>query len=283
MNAFKKLALAAAVASVPMVGVAMEPLNDEGLSNVTGQDGITLSIDLASGLELNAYIEDTDGLQDGTRDEGGLIAIQNLLVNTGSSPIEVTVDAGSAAGAGAGSGVLRLGVDIGELTISGQGGAGFTVGVAGVSDSGTDTRDAEAGWTRVTTAQGNIDTIMTIEEIALGGVGLDIELGPEAQGMALSFGANAKIDEILLTNFEIGPEAAQVHLDEVLIRNIDLGGTTGQVTGTGLALTLGGSSAADIALMGVKIGDMSGGAPALGNVYVDGLDMSGAVITVSGH
>ena len=41
---FKKLALAAAVAVAPMSALALEPMQDEALSGVTGQDGISLSL-----------------------------------------------------------------------------------------------------------------------------------------------------------------------------------------------------------------------------------------------
>jgi hypothetical protein len=41
---FKKLALAAAVASLPATGFSMEAMEDSALSGVTGQDGISMTL-----------------------------------------------------------------------------------------------------------------------------------------------------------------------------------------------------------------------------------------------
>ncbi len=69
---FKKLALAAAVAVAPMSALALEPMQDEALSGVTGQDGISIGLNLDA--TLNVGIEDTDGFAGNTG--AGMILIR---------------------------------------------------------------------------------------------------------------------------------------------------------------------------------------------------------------
>ena len=83
---FNKLALAAAVAAAPATGMAMEPMNDKSMSNVTGQDGI--SIDLSTQLNAELRVHDTDGFTDpsgNARTDSGAIVIGNFGLSSGTS------------------------------------------------------------------------------------------------------------------------------------------------------------------------------------------------------
>ena len=71
---------------------------------------------------------------------------------------------------------------------------------------------------------------------------------------------------------------------EVAITNVDVNGITGNITTSGLEIATNGAlSAIDIAAMDVSFGADDGSAPAIGNVYITGLDLSGQTITISGH
>src|SRR5690554_2851897 len=283
MNAFKKLALAAAVASVPMVGVAMEPLNDEGLSNVTGQDGISIGIELDA-LNLDVYIEDTDGLQNGTRDGAGFIGITGLVVNN-EGDFTIDIDAGSAAGSASNSGVLQLAIKIDELSINK--GSQFSIGVAG-SDSTPDARDAEDGWGFVDDAKAaGFTEIIALGDIVLENLEMNIQLGPEAQSF-LAIDTSTDLD-LSLANFELidasSSGGGSLFTESIEITNLGINGTTASITNGGLELTLGsrvGSDPTRVAVMGLGFGDSQAAAP-LGNVYIDGLDLGGTKVTVSGH
>lgn len=282
MKAFQKLALAAAIASVPMVGVAMEPLNDDGLAGVTGQDGISIGIDLDA-LNLNVYVEDTDGLGDGTRDGAGVIGITGLVLDTDNNDITIEIDAGSTAGAGANTGVLRMDIKAPKLAIN-EGGT-FSIGVAG-SDSTAGLRDAETGWENIDTAKSNGFTeIISLGNLVLTDLELGIELGPEADNfLAINTTAilDISLDEFTLTDADGG---GKLFTDNILIENVELDGTTASITTDGLVLTMGAATTDGmrIAMMGQGFGVDEATSGVLGNVYVDGLDLGGTVVTVKGH
>lgn len=279
MNAFKKLALAAAVASVPMVGVAMEPLNDEGLANVTGQDGITIGLNL-NALEMNVYIEDTDGV-DASRDKAGMIAVTGLVVDT---PQEITikVDSGSSGGVASG-GVLRLDITVPELEINKS--STFEIGVAG-TDNAVNERDAATGWSNLA-GSADITSIMELGDISLANLNMAIELGPEASKF-MTINTTTDLD-IKLSNFKLTDASAgnggQLFAKQVAITNLGINGTEASITSNGLEITLGttvGAADTQVALMGLGFGTEGTTAP-LGNVYIDGLDMGGSTVTVRGH
>lgn len=57
---FKKLALASAIAALPAASMAVDYLDDEMMSGVTGQDGIRVTLDL--NLQTDVAVHDTSGI-----------------------------------------------------------------------------------------------------------------------------------------------------------------------------------------------------------------------------
>lgn len=100
MKGFKKLALTAAICSAPMAASALEAMDDSVLAGVTGQDGITMTMNLnVSGAKLE--YTDNDGLSSGEGlgagnaglvGEAGVLSVDSIGA-TGSMVIDV--DAGS--------------------------------------------------------------------------------------------------------------------------------------------------------------------------------------------
>lgn len=310
MKGFKKLALVTAVAALPMSGFAMEALDDAALSDMTGQDGITIALDL--NVSTSLWIEDTDGVPDGpgawesnflatdingvnpggvgyvttysTVDQGfgseyaqtglpvwsgldnpGLIAISGADL-TGT--VTVDIDAGSSTGGG---GVLNVGVNVGTLTVGAAG--GVSIGVAASTNTGLAGIQAAPAVTE----------IMSLGQMTLNDVNLNIQLGPDAAEFLY---LDAAPFDITMTNFQVNDanNGGGIRVGAVLVEGVDLRGTTAGITTDGLELTLGGYQGTDIALTGVIIGDMGATpSPALGNVYITGLDLSGTTVTVSGH
>src|SRR5699024_7691811 len=113
MHKFKKLALAAAIASTPMMATSLELLDDDMLSGVTGQDGITIKLD--ANISVDMAIEDTSGARladvitpaadpndpdvvtEVYTTHGGFIVMKDLHVK--SDGITIDIDSGSS-GAG---------------------------------------------------------------------------------------------------------------------------------------------------------------------------------------
>ncbi|MTT53409.1 hypothetical protein F1529_13050 [Alcanivorax sp. VBW004] len=278
---FKKLALAAAVAVAPMSALALEPMQDEALSAVTGQDGISIGLSLNATLDVG--VEDTDGFTGNTGE--GMILIDNMGLT---GDITINVDSASSA---TGGGVLQASISIPTLTIDtgdiyvGQGTDGTDV-AAGIAKVGTEL-----------TAQAANDPILDSVGITLSDVNLNVQLGSEASNffalststaLTIDIGVlgdlgNTNQDNLVLRDQSTNGGGAMV-VDQVSIRNVDVNGITGSITTSGLEISTNAAlSGIDIAAMGVAFGADDGTAPSIGNVYITGLDMSGQTITISGH
>ncbi len=293
---FKKLALAAAVAVAPMSALALEPMQDEALSGVTGQDGISISLTLDASLDVG--IEDTDGTPAiGTtvaaNTGSGMILIDNMGLTTDdpnttgiTEGIDIALDSASSA---SGGGVLQVGIEMPYVHLDT---GNIYIG------QGTDGSDAAAGIAKVGSELTAITSVTTNEPlldsvgITLTGVGLDIQLGSEAtnflalsttSAVDISIGALNNASDSFVLRDQSNADGAGIVVDQVLVQNVDLDGLTGSITDNGLALeTNAGLSGMNVAMMGVALGDTAT-APALGNVYVTGLDLSNTTITISGH
>lgn len=280
---FKKLALAAAVAAAPMSALALEPMQDEALSAVTGQDGISIGLSLNATLDLG--IEDTDGTPAvgaiAANAGPGMILIDNMGL-TGDITIEI-----DSASSTSGAGVLQANINVPTLTIDtgdlyvGQGTDGSDVN-AGIAKVGTEMTAVSAG-----------DPLLDSVGITLNNVDLTVQLGSEAtEFFALSTTTVLSIDigtlgnatdNLTLRDQSAGGGGAMV-ADQISIQNIDVNGITGNITTSGLEISTGTAlSGINIAAMGVSFGADDGSAPAIGNVYITGLDLSGQTITISGH
>lgn len=274
---FKKLALAAAVAAAPMSALALEPMQDEALSSVTGQDGISIGLSLNATLDVG--VEDTDGF--GTNTGEGMILIDNMGL---AGDLTIEIDSSSSA---SGGGVLQANISVPTLTIDT---GDIYVG------QGTDGSDVAAGIAKVgseLTAVSSGDPLLDSVSLTLNDVDLAVQLGSEASNFfALSTTSVLSIDigtlgnaadNLTLRDQSAGGGGAMV-ADQISIQNVDVNGITGQITTSGLEISTNTAlSGINVAAMGVAFGVDDGNAPAIGNVYITGLDLSGQTITISGH
>ncbi len=274
---FKKLALAAAVAVAPMSALALEPMQDEALSGVTGQDGISIGLNLDA--TLNVGIEDTDGFAGNTG--AGMILIENMGLSTGTGDLNLVIDSASS---GSGGGVRQVSIQADALTVNtgdlyvGQGTDGTDV-AAGIAKVGTE----------LTAVQGSTfsDPILESVSVTLNDLELSLQLGSEASNLfaisttsvlSIEIGTLADGSDNLTLNDAAGGGALSV--DQLALNNLDVDGITGQVTTSGLVINTNGAlSGVEVAAMGVQLGT----ADSIGNVYVTGLDLSNTAITIAGH
>ena len=265
---FKKLALAAAVAVAPMSALALEPMQDDALSSVTGQDGISIGLNLNA--TLNVGIEDTDGFAGNTGE--GMILIENMGLSTGNGDLNLVIDSASS---GSGGGVLQVSIQADALTVNtgdlyvGQGTDGTDV-AAGIAKVGTE----------LTAVQGSTfsDPILESVSVTLNDLELSLQLGSEASNLfaisttsvlSIEIGTLADGSDNLTLNDAAGGGALSV--DQLALNNLDVDGITGQVTTSGLVINTNGAlSGVEVAAMGVQLGT----ADSIGNVYVTGLDLS---------
>lgn len=292
MQGFKKLALVAAIAAVPAASFAMQPMNDSQMSGVTGQDGITLSINTPN-LTLGQTIYDRDGMGSAVNgmsaNGAGAIVITGMAVNTNGGDIVVNVDAGQSAG---GAPVLNVGVTLpNNIQIS-------TGDLSIANTTGT-----RGDWN--TTAQ--TSTILDSSTITLGTTTLNIQLGGVAQSM--SFNSNTYNPMILvsttinggivqtntgihdLSTAKLGGDNADasIFVDKTTIKDADTGdltvGSVGiNVATNGLVIGIGSIGSTNGLFIGSEAVRLGGsGAAAIGDVAITGLQLSGTTITVSGH
>jgi hypothetical protein len=263
---FTKLALAAAVAAAPSAGLAMEPMDDSQLSSVTGQDGLSIGLNVNQTMDI--IIEDTDGAAQGAYTNTGSIVISNAGLNTAGNTMDIDIDAGGDAGTAAGNGLLEINVSIPNNTV-------LTTGDIGVADG-----DGSGN-------TGATSSIIPSTNITLtNGMDLRLELGNEVNAFAtltgnlgtVTFGTAGNAGD----NFSIedGSSNQQIVMDELSISGLDVTGTTIDVTANGLQI-VNGSNLNNVNI-DITALSLDNGTTTVGNVYIQGLDMAGDTITING-
>jgi hypothetical protein len=273
---FKKLALVTAIAALPVSGFAMEALEDSALSDVTGQDGITIGITTPN-LTLDVIVHDNDGLGNTngiTATGAGAIVIENMVVNTGGNEIVAVIDADDNGGAP----LLNVAVTIPT---------GTTISTGDLSVAGS------AGMGAAVTNQSAV--IMDSMDIVLGATSLNIQLGNEAQGVGglpgtYMIALNTTITGgITINNFSLNDASAgggSISAASILVDGD--GGALGVVAGVNLDGTDGLAISVDqlgtATGLSVQMTDLAlGTGTAIGDVEIVGLNLNGTVINVRGH
>lgn len=281
---FKKLALAAAVAALPATGFSMEAMEDSALSGVTGQDGISITLDPgASGLSLDVYVHDTDGIPAGTQAGhgfAGAIVIDDMSVT---GRIQLDIDAGDSATGGTAP-VLNVGVSMPD---------GLTLATGDISVANSNRDDG--AWGIDTTNQ--TGTILQSTTISLGaGTSLNIQLGNEPQGNmialastitgGLTIGTSGDFNDNLSVTDAGGAVSGGV-LGASAMTIVDNGGTDltldvgVDANADGLVIGLANQGALDIRMEDVFLGTADA-AHTLGDVELVGLDLSSTSVTITG-
>jgi hypothetical protein len=283
---FKKIALASAIAAMPMGAYALEEISDESMADVSGQDGISAVLATpTAGLTASVYLHDKGGLSNisgmSAYSFDGAIVIQNLAIAAGvSQNITINVDAGASATSG-GSAILNVNVALpAALTIS--------TGVLRVANSQRD--DAAPGWS----IDGLSNTIMSPMTIILGSTQLNIQLGNEAQvgslgGTDMIVMSAAITSGLIINSFRLDDANSSGAMSASSITITDTGSTAaltlaidGNISNAGLVLGLGtvGTGGMDIRIVDQRLGTTTN-AP-LGDVSIVGLNLNGATLTING-
>ena len=273
---FKKIALVTAIACAPMSVFAVESMDDADLSAATGQDGIVIGLTLA--VDTNVLIHDTDGIGSVTGYSfDGAIVIENMAINAGG--VTVTIDAGDSSNT-TNAPVLNVNVALSSS---------FTVstGTIGVANSNRD-----AAGSIVWGAEGTISTIINNSDIIIGATSLNIQLGAaEPQGNMIAIRA-AVTGGLTITNFGVNDVTTGGTLGAASMTILDNGGTDLTVDigidldeATGLVIDINqlGSLAGgmDVRIVDQYLGSTSAGI--VGDVEVQGLNLSGTLITIRGN
>lgn len=277
---FKKLALASAIALVPVSGFSLEALDDSTLGDVTGQDGIEIDISTTSAITADFYIHDKTGLGStlaptGTHTFDGAIVVDNFSFN---GAVNIDIDAGDSSQAGTAP-VLQINVSIPTATI--------ITGDLRVANSQRD--DVASGW-GVNTTSGVLLNTMTI---AMSGLTLNVQLGNEPQGNMIlvnsTITGGLSINSFALNDAGGGVTGGAIGSTNMLIQDtgggpnlsLNLGvdaNTTGLVIDVNNIGTLAGGM--DIRITDQYLGTTTAGI--VGDVTIVGLNLAGSTITISG-
>lgn len=273
---FKKIALVTAIACAPMSVFAVEAMDDADLSAATGQDGIVIGLTLA--VDTNVLIHDKDGIGSVTGYSfDGAIVIENMAINAGG--VTVTIDAGDSSNT-TNAPVLNVNVALSSA---------FTVstGTIGVANSNRDA--APTAWG----AEGAISTIINNSDIVIGATALNIQLGAaEPQGNMIAIDASIT-GGLTINNFGINDVTTGGTLGATSMTIVDTGGGANLTVDVGIDIDEATGLVIDINQLGTLAGGMdvriidqylgSTGAGIVGDVEVQGLNLSGTLITIRGN
>lgn len=296
MKHFAKLALVSAMA-MSSSAFAMEAMEDEALAEATGQDGVTISITPpGGGITMSTVIHDADmwaasanpAYAAGTG--AGAIVIGNPIAAAGHTATNITtasaiiIDIDAAA-------------DVDAVTAGSQGAAlGIKVTLPSTTiQTGTISAAVSNGQGAAVTGQTGV--IMDNLSIALNGAVLFMTLGNEATGGQMMRFGSTLANGLTLSNFALKDangggtngsaiRATQIKVDDLGAANNDLAVDAKiDVVPQGLQVNLVkvGESGMDVKIQGLKFGDTTATAPAIGNVDIVGLNLAGTIIGVRGH
>ena len=268
MKDFRKLALAAAVSALPVSGFAMESMDDGALSEVTGQDGIAIS--LGTDIAADIIIHDTDGFTNATN--SGAIILQGFNQSLGGGTVDIDIDAGND---GTNGTALQIAVTLpATMTVA--------LGNVQVADSNRTTGGGTWGTTGAAT------TVMTLGTLSLGATSLNIQLGHEYQGNMIDMSTTIT-NGISLSNFSISDAGGSITGGDIFMSNLtilDNGGTdltvdqSIDVDDTDLVITVNqmgnATTGADIRITDLRLGSAANGS-ILGDVEIQALDLTGTI------
>lgn len=276
---FQKLALASAIAMAPTVGFSMTEVEDEYLSDVTGQEGIEMVFSTTSAVGGNIYIHDKDGLGAAPISAGyswdGAIVVEGFSYN---GNMTINIDAGDNAQGPTGAPTLNINLNIPSATI--------ITGAIKVANSQRD--DAAPGWGINTTSA----TLLNTMTIALTNPRVNIQLGNEPQGNMIFINATLT-NGLTMNSFAVNDanSGGAIGASAIYIKDtgasadlqVRVGANATSGAAGGLVLTvgqLGSTTGMDIRMADVYLGSTAAGY--IGDVTIQGLNLIGASLTISG-
>lgn len=282
---FKKLLLATAITTISSASFAMQAMDEEALSETTGQDGLTITIEPPSaGITADIVIHDKDGL-------AGIVGSGSTLLNSGAilfdgfalnpngatSTISIVIDATGDALAAAGTDP-QLNIDI---TLPGS-----TV----ISTGAVFVADSNGVGVAIGTTQETILANMNIT--LLGATLINMQLGNERTGDSMINVSTTITGGLSISDFRLedADDNGSINSDLITIKNqanADLTADVGvDATASGLQITMaqfGSGAGVNISMTSVGLGADGTPTNSIGDIDLLGLDLDGTTITISGH
>jgi len=280
---FKKLLLATAITTVSSASFAMQAMDEEALSETTGQDGLTITINPPdAGITTDIVLHDEDGTSGitGGSNNSGAILFDGFVLNPSgtTSTISIVIDAtgNTNADATATDPQLNINITLPASTV-------ISTGAVFVADSNG-----------VGVALGtNQKTVLANMNITLVGATLiNMQLGGERAGDSMINVSTTIASGLSITNFKLedADDTGSINSDQITIKNQANGDLTADIgidaTSTGLQITLtqfGSGAGVNIGMTNVGLGADGTATNSIGDIDVLGLDLDGTTITIAGH
>lgn len=302
MKLFTKVALVSAVA-ISSNAMAMQAMDDAALSATTGQDGISIGVDISKIEIEKLHVFDGDGLPTtqaglGGTGEIGTITVNNVVLQKNANALasgnlaDVAIDTDGGAGSpflNVAASVAGLDINLGKIEVN------DATGTAGEYKVGTATAEILSGLSLSTgsitaniqlgnTPQG---AMIKLNGAMTGGLAINnLAIKDVANGGYISLGGikvndTGSTDLALDADVAVKPEGLAITAlknttgTDIYIKQVVLGGGTGFTAPTGGAAAVlgtgtGSGSIGDVAISGMKI-------------YNGASNAAGAVIKISGH
>lgn len=283
---FKKLALVTAIACVPAATFAVESLDDADLAATSGQDGIEIDLDL--NVTTNAIVHDNDGIDASfatSYGAAGAIVITGMSIAT--NGVHVEIDAGDENGVADTTAVApMLNVNV-ELTNA----VTLSTGSIGIANSNRD--DTGNPW-----GMNNNTVLISNSTLTIGATDLNIQLGGDNDGVLLvdteeqgnMISINASITNgLTISGMGINDITSGGTIGSSSLTLVDSGGSDLSVnvgidvTSAGLVIDinqLGSGSGIDVQIVDQYLGTTTAGI--IGDVELQGLNLAGTMVTISG-
>lgn len=283
---FKKLLLATAITTISSASFAMQAMDEEALSETTGQDGLTITIEPPSaGITADIVIHDKDGLSGivgsgSTFTNSGAILFDGFALNPNgaTSTISIVIDATGDTNGDATATDPQLNIDI---TLPGS-----TV----ISTGAVFVADSNGVGVAIGTTQETILANMNIT--LLGATLINMQLGNERTGDSMINVSTTITNGLAITNFKLedADDNGSINSDQITIKNqanADLTADVGvDATASGLQITMaqfGSGAGVNISMTNVGLGADGTLTNSIGDIDLLGLDLDGTTITISGH
>lgn len=279
-----KMMLMASLLFTGNTAFALQALDDESLSQATGQDGLTVTL---QNFTPNARVvwTDTNGINaadginpasyglTGTPKPGSVVfgdgtQAGNFRISTGTTVITIDADSGATGP------LLNINVDLPD---------DLTINTGDIYVAGKDTNNNLINQTR----------IMRDMTISLAGLNFNVQLGTEAQGGFIKlYGVlndGLKVSNIGLIGGRSGTDEYGIGIQQMLIRDtgettkLTFNGATIDVTDNGLLIQPSAGKQVDVLMTDVKFGNLSSAGGGVGNVALLGLKLGGMSLLVAGH
>lgn len=256
---------------------AIQAMDDSSLGQVSGQDGITITINAQHVVANKVIWTDNDGLQPFDNQNFSITSPQKgsvilgdgtignqFKISGGTSQIKLDTDAGSTGPFLNISVVLpdNLTIETGKIYVAGRDSNNQFINQVQIADSMT---------------------------ISLGKLDMNLQLGSAPQGSLLKI--YGKVDTgIRISNVHLYSSFSQnqgIGFDQMLITDaggadLHFNGASVSVLPTGLKISPSVGKYVDVSASSMRIGDLSN-SPVIGDMTISNLKLDGTSLTIAGH